>query len=194
MLTFEEPTHTYRWNNDVVISVTQALKSAGILDYSMIPQDVLLAAAARGTYVHKMIHYWLDGDLDMSSVDRHHGYLMAAQRFIDETRFDVHRVECREYHPLLKYAGTWDLSGLFEGRDRTIVDWKTGVVFPGHGLQLVGYTDLNPEPLSLRRMAVKLNDDGSYKIHEYSVKDYTRDRTLFRSALACAHWKMAQAA
>jgi len=46
---FFEELHEYRVDGVLVPSVTQALKETGMIDYSMIPQDVLQSAAKRGT-------------------------------------------------------------------------------------------------------------------------------------------------
>lgn len=196
-LTFEAGTHTYRVGEEVLVSVTQALKLAGVIDYSMIPQDVLLNAARRGTYVHKMIHYWLDGELDINKV---HGgllgYLDAARRFLDESRFVPHRVECRDWNPTLRYAGTWDVDGgIGASEDPAIVDWKTGIILDGHPIQLGGYSLLKRNPRSYRRIAVKLNEDGTYRAHEYPSPQhpeatFARDTAIFQSALTCAKWKI----
>ena len=187
--TFDPATHTYRLGDEVLMSVTQALKLAGVIDYSMIPQDVLMKAAHRGTYVHTMIHYWLDGELDLDKVPGGlMGYLDAARRFIDDTNFEPHRVECREYHPLHRYAGTWDLNGLIWKKDPATVDWKTGLLMPGHAFQLAGYNFLRPNPRASRRIAVKLNADGTYRLNEYPSPQhpentFSRDIEVFLSAL-----------
>jgi hypothetical protein len=197
-LVFEALTHTYRVGDEILISVTQALKAAGVIDYSMIPQDVLLVAAARGTAVHKMIHYWLDGELDMKTVPGPlMGYLDAARRFIDDTRFEPFRVECRRYHDALRYAGTWDLDGVINGSDEATVDWKTGLIMEGHAIQLAGYNNLRQNPRAARRIAVKLNSDGTYRTHEYPSPEhrdctFTRDIGIFLSALTCAKWNISK--
>ncbi len=192
-LTFEPLSHTYRVGDEILPSVTQALKIAGIIDYSMIPQHVLQKAAERGTYVHKMIHYWLDGELDLEKVPSGMmGYLDAARRFIDESRFEPHRVECRQYHKLHRYAGTWDLDGTVGGSgDLATADWKTGIILDGHAFQLAAYNLLRPNPRAARRIAVKLNSDGTYRAHEYPSPEhpgntFTNDVGVFLSALTCA--------
>jgi hypothetical protein len=193
-LSFEALTHTYRVDGEILQSVTQALKSAGVIDYSMIPQDVLQKAAARGTYVHKMIQMWFDGELDLARVpEGMMGYLDAARRFLDHTRFEPFRVECRHYHPVMRYAGTWDLDGLCDQKDLATVDWKTGMILPGHAIQLAAYNNLRPNPRVARRLAVKLNNDGSYRVHEYPSPEhrectFSRDIAIFQSALTCAHY------
>jgi hypothetical protein len=164
----------------------------------MIPQDVLLAAARRGTAVHKAIHYWLDGDLDEATVEPGLiGYLDAAKRFIDESGFEPMQVECRGYHPAHRYGYTFDLDGTLSGGDLAVVDWKSGMVLEGHAFQLAGYTATRANPRIYRRLAVKLNADGTYKVHEYPSPEYpghtfTHDKDVFLSALTCAKWNQSR--
>ena len=141
-LEFDESTHTYRVDGVQLISVTTALKTARVIDYSMIPQGVLRSAARRGTLVHRAVHYWLDGDLNEATVDPMiQGYVDAAKRFIDDTRFVPMHVEMRDWHPTHHYAGTYDLDGLMNGQDMATVDWKTGVIMDGHAAQLAAYNN-----------------------------------------------------
>lgn len=193
-LEFDATTHTYRVGDEELVSVTQALKSAGIIDYSMIPQDVLQAASVRGTRAHQAIHYFLDGDLDESTLaPEYRGYLDAAKRFLDETAFTPMRVECRDYHRAHRYAGTFDLDGTLGNGDLARVDWKTGLIVEGHAFQLAAYSFLCPNPRVARRLAVKLNSDGTYRVHEFPSPQYpgntfSHDIGVFLSALTCAKW------
>jgi hypothetical protein len=193
-LHFDAGTHTYTEGGEVLLSVTTALKMAGIIDYSMIPQDVLQKASRRGTAVHNAIHFYLDGDLDESTVpDVHRGYLDAAKRFLEESQFTPMRVECRNYHQTHRYAGTYDLDGILAGKDLATVDWKTGIVMPGHAFQLAAYNALERNPRERRRLAVQLRADSTYRVHEfpspeYREHTYTHDISIFLAALQCARW------
>lgn len=192
VLQFDSMTHTYTVAGEELISVTQALKVAGVIDYSQIPQDVLIEASRRGTMVHRAIHYWLDGDLDPATVEpAHQGYVEAAKRFIEDTRFEPMHVERRDWHRVHRYAGTFDLDGLLFGRDLATVDWKTGIILPGHAAQLAGYNNFRQYPRTVRRIAVQLRADGNYRAHEYPSAEhpectYTRDIGIFLSALGQA--------
>lgn len=192
---FDPTRHIYTLDGVAIPSVTQALKSAGMIDYSMIPQDVLLKASRRGTAVHQAIHYWLDGELDESTVDPEHlGYLNAARRCIDDLRFTVMRVECRHWHPLHRYAGTYDLDGLMVSDD-SLIDWKTGVIMEGHAFQLAGYAMFKPAPRRYRRLAVQLRADGTYRVHEFPSPQwpghtFAYDQSMFLAALQCAKFNM----
>jgi hypothetical protein len=68
-LEFDAATHTYRLDGELVPSVTTVLKSVGLVEYSHIPQDVLQAAAHRGTAVHYALELLDRGELDYESLD-----------------------------------------------------------------------------------------------------------------------------
>ena len=56
MLTFSPDTHTYRWCDNPVPSVTEIREAAGLgADYSMVDPELLAAAADRGTAVHELV-------------------------------------------------------------------------------------------------------------------------------------------
>lgn len=189
-LAFDEAKHEYTLmpENRVLPSVTTVLKEQGLVDYSMIPQEILQAASKRGTAVHRAIEYFLDGDLDDESIDpRISGYVDAARRFLREAGVQVRRRECQVFHAC-GYAGTFDVDGLI-GNDPTVIDWKTGIILPGHAIQLAAYANCLDRPRSFRRLAVKLNDDGTYRVHEFPKNETMRDVQIFMSALACMNWR-----
>ncbi len=192
VLEFEAGTHTYRLDGQVIPGVTSVLKATGIIDYSFIPQDVLQAAARRGTAVHLACQYLDEGTLDRTSLDPSiRGYVDAYERFIEDSRFSPAHIEHRVFHGVYRYAGTLDRTGLLDGA-LTVLDFKTGLVLPGHALQLAAYTNCLKLPRRFRRFALKLNDDGIYRVHEFPVSDFQRDTDLFLSALACHNFKAAQ--
>jgi hypothetical protein len=190
-LEFDAETHTYRLDGEILPSVTQVLKAARLIDYSMIPQDVLRVAAARGTAVHQTLANIDDGLLSADEVPPNiQGYIDAARRFYQEAGFEPQLVEFRNHHARWRYAGTLDRVGLMAGSE-TIVDFKTGLVLPGHALQLAGYLAMLSQPRKYRRIALKLNDDGTYRVHEYAAADLGRDIDIFLSALNCWRWNEA---
>jgi hypothetical protein len=191
VLQFDARDHRYLLGGRVLPSVTQVLKGAGMIDYSMIPQDALQVAARRGTAVHRALQYLDDGELDEASVAPElAGYIEAAKRFYTESGFEVAHNEYRDYHPTYLYAGTMDRTGTFPDSSLAVVDWKTGLVVPGHGLQLAAYANLLKHPRRYRRIAVKLNDDGTYRIHEYPQSTFERDWAIFLAGLACFNWQV----
>ena len=61
MINFDAETHTYtNEKGEQLISVTTLLKNAGISpNYDFVNEDVLKAAADRGTFIHKEIEEWI---------------------------------------------------------------------------------------------------------------------------------------
>jgi hypothetical protein len=193
-LRFEPVPHRYWLEPDGIelVSVTTVLKETRMIDYGMIPQDVLECASKRGTAVHEALRYLDDGDLDLESLDPEIvGYVIAYQKFCTDAGFTPHLVEHRVWHRQWSYAGTLDRTGTL-GSDLVVVDFKTGLVLPGHALQLAAYTMCLPDPRRYRRIALKLDGDGTYRVHEFAGKDLRRDFALFLAALTCCQWQRAE--
>ena len=93
------------------------------------------------------------------------GYVAAGIRFHEESRFEIANVEQMVYESTYGYAGTFDLDGLI-GNDLWLVDYKTGLILPGHALQLAAYLNCRRSPRRYRYAVVKLNADGTYRVHE----------------------------
>lgn len=188
-LDFDAATHTYRLDGQVIPGVTSVLKSVGLLDYSMIPQDVLQAASRRGTAVHSAVELLDRGELDRSSIDpRLEGYIVAYERFLLESQFVPGHIEHRVFNELHRYAGTLDRTGMLGGT-LTVLDFKTGLVLPGHAVQLAAYANCLVMPRRFRRIALQLCGDGTYRVHEYPLGTMSRDIDLFLAALACHNFK-----
>lgn len=174
--------------------VTRVLEDCGLVDWSMVPRDVLLAAQDRGTRVHQALHYWDDGELDPESLDEEiHGYVMAYGAFKNQCGFTPHLVEHRMFSTSHRFAGTLDRTGELlrkdGGSDRAVVDFKSGMVLPAHRLQLAAYQSMLPDPRTYRRITLALRSDGSFRAHEYPDQDYSRDLNAFHAAVALWHWK-----
>lgn len=192
-LHFEAITHTYRLDGQIIPGVTTVLKDAKLIDYSFIPQDVLQAAARRGTRVHQALHYYALETLDLASVDRIDiGYVEAGIRFHEESGFILANAEQRVFDPVRRYAGTFDLEGLI-GKDLWLLDYKTGIILPGHRLQLAAYLNTRLGPRRYRYGALQLMADGTYRLHECGRSgqlrnaSYYHDLQTFFTALAAVH-------
>lgn len=205
--TFDVETHLYTINGIVVPSVTQVLEEERFIDFSMIPGETLDQAKARGTYVHTVLHYYLEGDFDLDDVDpRFRGYVDSALEYIARLKKKALRnergeaiaVEYRFWHPRRYYAGTIDWLGWDEDEVLSIDDWKTGepsdVAAP---LQTAAYEAgvrdlLLPVLLpkyrkEIRRRAVKLYRAGKPGRPEPYTD--TRDLAQFYNALTCVHFR-----
>lgn len=193
---FEPIEHRYfiEPSGEELPGVTRALEECGLTDFSMVPRHILEAAQERGTQVHNALHYLDDGELDRATLtDEMAGYVDAYERFKREMRFEPLLVEKFVHNLAYRWAGRLDRVGLLEtkhgGGDLVVVDFKSGMVVPGHRCQLAAYTSALPEPKKYRRMTLELDSDGTYKAHEYDPQSYGNDLNTFHAAVAIWHWK-----
>jgi len=184
--TFDEASHTYRVDGEVLPSVSTILRP--IVSFDGIPAEVLSAAAARGVAVHKACELDDLGDLIEESVDPSiAGYLEAWRKFRRELRAEVFDTEQRRYHSIQRYAGTRDAIVRI-GRRLWLIDRKTSAAAPWHAIQLAGYQLLaedNGEAVD-KVGTVLLAADGSYKLIEYGA---AADRRVFTALVTLHKWR-----
>src|SRR6188768_3540237 len=167
-LQFEELSHTYHVNGEVVPSVTQVIK---ILEpYYRASEQVLRPYAQRGTEVHSLTEAYdktPNFDPDDVAEDRV-GYLLAWINFRNDFDFVPTHIEHRVYDPRFFYAGTIDRVGTVRGQ-LSVVDIKTGAKLgPAVGVQLAAYQHAFTEEELHGRYTVQLSGDGTYKVIEYA--------------------------
>lgn len=182
-LQFESASHRYSLGDRELISVTQALTEAGLIDGRYFTEG----AATRGTAVHEAVQVFAgcgvvpDDDVVAPFFD---AYL----KFQMEAGFTVAASEERVCDPLLGYAGTLDLRGRFvkypTGVD--VIDIKTGSVPPHVGYQTAAYARLLPGGTAKRRWALNLRADGSYRLEALTART---DERVFLAALTVAQAK-----
>ena len=180
---FEEEGHAYTVGGVRVISVTEALEAAGLVDTKWFTDF----GRRRGSAVHKASQYLIEGSLDLNSIDpKIQGYLNAYQAFASDTGFKPLETERRVWSPTRRFAGTLDLLGNLDNRF-AILDTKTGKLMAVTGIQLTGYADAYQEETQLivsKLIGLKLNIDGTYKMRQYIV-----DFSTWRAVLQVAWWK-----
>jgi hypothetical protein len=139
MLAFDPVLHRYTLDGEVLPSVTQCLQASGIIDFSRIPQPILLAARDRGTAVHAACHYVNEDDLDV----------------------EAFAAEFPAYWP---YVSAWI-------RFRQDAGFTLATSFAQLGA------------LShLKRYAVQLRKDGTYRVESYTAAtDYQEFLVLLRA-------------
>ncbi len=127
-LEFESAGHTYTLDGQLVPSVSEVLRP--IVDYSMVPPDVLAAAAEFGANVHLATHLFDLGELDWSTLDPLLvPYVETWKKFLDESGAIVIASEQPIAHKKLGYAGTPDRVLMW--RDQHVVpDLKSTAVVP----------------------------------------------------------------
>lgn len=156
-LVFDPVAHRYTLDGEVLPSVTQILQASGAIDFSHVPQPILLTARDRGSAVHRACHFYNEDDLDV----------------------DAFAAEYPEYWP---YLSAW-------------IDFRRD-----SGFELAtDFAQLGALGV-IKRYAVQLRKDGTYRVDAYNgVSDYADFLTLLRAqeivarhrglaAVAAAEW------
>jgi hypothetical protein len=192
ILTFDEPTHTYRVGERVVPSVTQVLDR--LHTFGMVSAEVLEAAKERGTNVHKLTQYHDEGDLDPATVGEYQGYYNGWLRFLADQQPKWVGIEERGYSSRFGFAGTWDRRGAIRIAPRAVIDVKTSL--QAHrvwGMQTAAYrqiaTELDPYWLTARRFTVQLRPDGTYRLIPWDDPD---DWSAFLALIHLTNWSNKQ--
>lgn len=200
VIDFDEAAHTYTVNGEVwPLSVTGILSRTGLVDFSQIPRDIRDAAMARGRRVHKAMHFYGEGDLVLESVaDAERGYVEAGIDFIQTSGFEMAGHERRLAHPRLRYAGTCDAFGWWQGQC-AIADWCCGDLFEScKHLQTSGYAEAMrcaPPPeffdftpaTPIVRLGVHLKKTGRFSVEVFNDP---RDFSIFSAAVTVAQYQL----
>lgn len=184
-LQFDAATHTYTVGGRPVPNVTRILSP--LVDYSMIPAGKLEIARQKGVAVHKMVELDARGDLDEDGLpDWMRPVLKQWRKYCADTGFTVIESERKVYHQTYGYAGTLDLIGTFggQGDEHALIDVKrsflAGQVI---GLQTAAYAEAYIDEIGhkliVNRYALRLNENGPYRLEPYPGK------TDFQSFLTC---------
>jgi len=189
-LTFNEKYHSYFLGNLFIPGVSSILKSAALVDFSGIPQDIMERAAAFGKAVHKACELDDTGSLDFSSVDEAViPCLEAWRKFKVDNKVDVEEIEMPVYSEKWIYAGTLDRVIEMNGK-RFLLDIKTSkTVYPSMKVQLAGYKLAFEELHKVKingRMIVRLLRDGTYDV---VVCDDPLDEQVFLACLQVYKFK-----
>ncbi len=178
-LQFNAATHTYAWAGQVVPSVTQILRP--LYDFSSVPPGVLAAKAELGTMVHAACELHDQGRLDESSIDEDClPYVEAYRAWRHASGAVILLNEQQVYHGMHRYAGTLDRVVSIDDEE-WVIDLKTSAsIHRGTGPQTAAYEQALNFGRPLRRGALQLRPDGSYRLHEFTSP---RDWVLFQACL-----------
>lgn len=194
MLQFDEARHEYRFDGQLVPSVTGILKP--LIDYSMIHPDRLKAASELGTLVHKTTELFDEGILDEDDLDPIlRPYLDGWKLFRHEVGFVPNTIEKRMYHPVYGYCGTSDRTGAIRGVEAVVDIKKMMVLGPVIGPQLAAYKEMhNLEGAGIeKRYALGLRPDGSYRLKEYAdpsdLPCFMSLLTMMRAQETITNWR-----
>ena len=122
-LTFDEASHIYRLNGDIIPSVSKLMEPLKDQCYGGISKRTLENAAIKGSAVHNSIENWIKFGID-DIPSEHRGYFNGFMEWWKQYKPRVFGSEVRIYHKLMRYGGTIDLlceiGGLLE-----LIDFKT---------------------------------------------------------------------
>lgn len=171
--------------------VTEILKVAGLLDFSHVPDQVMIPAQDFGTAFHLARHFWDMETLDEESLSEPLiPYLEGYKSFKKTFGFTVKPDESERQLVSVKYGfkGTPDLWPIIQGK-RTLIDTKTSTsMYPATEIQTAAYDILLEENgiKVKRRWGLQLKEDGTYKIEPYKE---VSDRATFLNCLGVYNYK-----
>lgn len=114
MITFNAETHTYYVDGLKIPGVTSILKGAGLIDFSMVPTDILERAFKFGTAVHLATELDDRDNLDIVSLDAPLlPYILAWRKFKQDMGCKILSIEERVYSAKYRYCGTLDRRGAY---------------------------------------------------------------------------------
>lgn len=190
-LTFDEVNHIYRYEGNIVPSVTQILRQAGLIDFSKVNPAVLEASMKFGTAVHLACEYHDKGILDENKLDVNlKPYLYAWMKFKKDFNIKIEAAEEFVYSPKYEYAGKLDRRVII--RKRAVLDIKTSEeIYPANAIQLMGYLEAYNEGKKIQdkiqqRFIVMLSNDANYKLEEFTKLS---DRVVWYSAVNIAKFR-----
>jgi hypothetical protein len=193
-LLFDAETHTYRLDGTEIPSVTEIIRSAGLIDTAWYTDEGRL----RGDVVHLACELHdqnkLNGWKDEQADNQIGGYLSAWKQFRARMNFMPNLIEERRYSPTLRYAGTIDRAGRIGGDGspidmKVVIDIKTGDPQPADAVQLAAYANLLGSPMVYERVGVYLHEDGTYKLKQYRRQDFPSDFAAFLGSLSVYNYK-----
>lgn len=156
---FDSQEHAYTIDDVRIPTVTEIVRGGGLAQsFDAVPEARLEIAAERGDWLHRAIHYWLDDDLDWSTVSPELvPAVEASVRALDEARIEPWLAEQPIVSRALIYGGTPDMFCSLHG-EPALLSVKTGaVVHSGEvALQEAGYRELLLDHLS-RKLARTAN-------------------------------------
>jgi hypothetical protein len=196
MLMFDELSHTYRWNGVVVPGVTTILRDfvkvvindtpyhIGRNSGAVIPSEVMEAAGAKGTDIHKGCELIANGGVDWDALDGAYvGPLREFEKWLADYKPAIMFTESPFYSVRYGYAGTIDIIANIGGKV-CFIDIKTGAsssVGPQLAAYEEGWKEQEKYKAGTQRWALWIPKNGDpYKFERLTGK---QDFDYFKSCL-----------
>jgi hypothetical protein len=188
-LTFDEGTHTYRLDGQVVPSVTQVIRPL----FASAQQWWKDEHRERGTKVHEATFLYDHDNLPEPYDPEIAGYVEAYVRFREETGWSMWVAEKRICSQHYRFGGTLDRLFTTDDGATVLVDIKTSrTVSKVAGLQLAAYSLAFEEMehgcyIVNHHYALHLSPDGKYRLVRFD--DMAEARQAFLAALTLHNWR-----
>ncbi len=188
-LTFIEDSHEYKDNGVVIPSVTQVMKTSGLVNLDWVSDEILESKSDLGKKVHSATELYDKNDLNINELHpKLRLYLDGWIKFRKDYNFTPTEIELQLFHKLYKYAGRIDRVGNI-GKDLVIIDIKSGTHQKTHEIQTAGYEllynqDKKKADQIKKRFIVYLSEKG-YKVEEHKKQT---DKNIFLSALTITNY------
>jgi len=195
---FDASTHTFTGLfGERVPSVTQILATAGLCDYSAVPQEYRDRGMRRGSSVHWMLQLHDEGALNYRTVPKSlRPFRKAYQTWKAGSGFHPIAIEFKfvwdGYAGILDRAGSFPATSMFTDGSHAIVDFKTGTTMQEWvKYQLAAYAVGFMQDIKLarfiRRIALLLKPDGTYSVKEFPLSSFDTDWSTFCRAKEKTH-------
>jgi len=167
VLVYDPGRHRYEIDGIAVPGTTSLMRRHGLIEDRIDASTRL--AMDRGARVHEALEFDATGDLDESGewaqTSGEMGYVEAARQARRELGLEVASAEQLVGSDRWWYATKVDVSGVRAGRNKTLVNWKTGGAMPHYPVQLhleALLMDSPPDEL----LCIRLTRDGTYHVDD----------------------------
>ena len=187
-LTFDDPSHIYRLDGEIIPSVSRIMEPLKEATYSGISEKTLRNAADKGSSVHNSIENFFKFGIE-DVAPEHRAYFDAFLDWFEKEQPVVVGSEIRIYHKILRYGGTIDL--LYYDRNGWLIllDFKTTYAISDMscGVQLESYEQaLASHGIKVDgKKILHLKRNGRYKVIDYPANDSRRWRVF--GSLKCLY-------
>lgn len=182
LLSVDREKHEYRYNGRKLISITEAMQAAGVIEKTYGTDYDLWV----GTATHRAIELYIKGTLKWETLDPALVPRVEAWgEFVTHTGFVATDTEKAVCNPILGIAGMLDVLGVFPNGKEGIVEIKSGNVSRWAGVQTAGQ-DMLLGGARRQRFGIKIPQFGRPAVKPFNDPD---DYAVFHAAIVIANWK-----